>query len=125
MHSLEIRFIKKGTIIARELDECHEILFVCEGRYDVGYEINKKVSFRKQFGSSTVIGGFQLNFYKRFIFIYKAHTDMICKTISRRNWNEIRNNHPMFFKILKEKLLWHYIEQIYRPLTILKNKDVH
>jgi len=28
MHSLEIRHIKKGTIIARELDECNEILFV-------------------------------------------------------------------------------------------------
>ena len=47
MHSLEIRQIKKGTIIARELDECNEILFVYDGRYNIGYEINKRVRFRK------------------------------------------------------------------------------
>lgn len=58
MHSLEIRQIKKGTIIARELDECNEILFVYDGRYNIGYEINKRVRFRKQFGCSTIIGGF-------------------------------------------------------------------
>jgi hypothetical protein len=124
MHSLEIRHIKKGSIIARELDECHEILFVYDGRYNIGYEINKRVRFRKQFGCSTIIGGFQLSFLKRFLFIYKAHSDMICYSISRRSWNEIKNNHPMFHKVLKEKMMWHYIEQIYRPLMNMKNKDV-
>ena len=58
MHGLDIRFIKKGEIIAKELDECLEILFVMEGRYNIGYEINKKVHLRKQFGSSTMIGSF-------------------------------------------------------------------
>ena len=27
-------------------------------------------------------------------------------------------------KVLKEKMMWHYIEQIYRPLMNMKNKDV-
>ncbi len=47
MHALDIRFIQKGEIIAKELDECMEFLFVMEGRYNIGYEINKKVHFRK------------------------------------------------------------------------------
>jgi hypothetical protein len=33
-----------------------------EGRYNIGYEINKKAHFRKQFGSSTIIGSFQISF---------------------------------------------------------------
>ena len=47
MHSLEKRRILKGEIIAKELEECGEVLFVMEGRYNVGYEINKIVRFRK------------------------------------------------------------------------------
>ncbi len=58
MQSLEIRKIQKGEIIARELDECDEILFVFRGRYNIGYEINRKYRFRKQFGCSTIIGAF-------------------------------------------------------------------
>ena len=30
----------------------------------------------------------------------------------------------MFHKVLKEKMMWHYIEQIYRPLMNMKNKDI-
>lgn len=58
MQNLEIRKIHKGEIIAKELDECGEVLFVMEGRYNIGYEINKKIHYRKQFGSSTNIGSF-------------------------------------------------------------------
>lgn len=58
MHSLEIRRMVKGEIIAKELEECGEVLFVMEGRYNVGYEINKIVKLRKQFGPSTTIGSF-------------------------------------------------------------------
>jgi adenosine/AMP kinase len=42
----------------KELDECNEVLFVIDGRYNVGYEVNKNVRYRKQFGYSTLIGGF-------------------------------------------------------------------
>ena len=47
MQNLEIRKIMKGDIIAKELEECGEVLFVMEGRYNIGYEINKIVKFRK------------------------------------------------------------------------------
>ena len=47
MRNLEIRKIYKGDIIAKELDECNEILFVFQGKYNIGYEINRKNRFRK------------------------------------------------------------------------------
>lgn len=37
MNKLEIRMYKKNVIIASEMDECLEILFVESGFYKVGY----------------------------------------------------------------------------------------
>jgi len=58
LQGLEIRKLPKGHIIAEELDECHEILFVISGKYNVGYDINRKTIYRKQFGCQTIIGAF-------------------------------------------------------------------
>ena len=70
MQNLEVRQFYPNEIIAKELEECQEVLFVFSGKYNVGYEINKKRYLRKQFGPSTIIGGFNLCFQKRFIFIF-------------------------------------------------------
>jgi hypothetical protein len=45
-------------MVAYELEDCQEILFIFSGKYNVGYEINKKRKYRKQFGHSTVIGAY-------------------------------------------------------------------
>ena len=42
MNSLETRFFVKNEIIAHELEECLEVIFVESGLYEIGYEINKK-----------------------------------------------------------------------------------
>lgn len=49
-------------MIAHELDECLEVLFVLQGRYNVGFEVNKQQMYRRQFGHSTIIGGFSMCF---------------------------------------------------------------
>ena len=40
------------------MDEALEMLFVDQGTYKVGYEINKKRFMKLMFGESTIIGGF-------------------------------------------------------------------
>ena len=47
LRSLEINYIPKDEIIAAELDECNQIIFVMSGRYNYGFEINKKSYYRK------------------------------------------------------------------------------
>ena len=42
MNSLEPSFYMENEIIAKELDESLEVIFVDKGRYEIGYEINKK-----------------------------------------------------------------------------------
>ena len=56
-------------LIAAELEECNQIMFVMSGRYNVGFEINKKRYYRKQFGPSTIIGAYNVCFKKRHLFI--------------------------------------------------------
>jgi len=46
----------------QELDEPQEVLFVMQGNYDVGYELNKKCYMRRKFGPSTLIGAFEMSF---------------------------------------------------------------
>jgi hypothetical protein len=108
----------------KELDECNEVLFVVDGRYNVGYEVNKKVRYRKQFGCSTLIGGFQMCYKKRFIFVYKVHNDLLCYGLRRKEWYTIMNIFPDFHKIIKQKTLRHYFDNIYRPLMKQKNRDI-
>lgn len=47
MNSLEIRKFREGQIIAHEMEESLEVMFVNKGRYDIGYEINNKKFFRR------------------------------------------------------------------------------
>jgi hypothetical protein len=41
MENLQIRKYFKGAIIEKELNECNEVLFVIDGRYNIGYETKK------------------------------------------------------------------------------------
>lgn len=69
---LEYRQFPVSHVIAHELAECGEVLFIESGRYHVGYEINKKFYQGKLFGKSSVIGGFQVCNNQRFEFMYVA-----------------------------------------------------
>ena len=58
MSKLQMRKYYRGQILANEMEEALEIIFVEQGEYNVGYEINKKPFYRVRFGQSTQIGGF-------------------------------------------------------------------
>ena len=60
LENLEERFFKANEIIYRELDESQEMYFVQSGRYSVGFEINKTIKYRLQFGSRTLIAAFDM-----------------------------------------------------------------
>ena len=47
---MEARYYDAKEIILKELEECSEIIFIQEGTYNVGYEINYKIKHRLRFG---------------------------------------------------------------------------
>ena len=124
MQNLEVRNFSAGQIIYHELDECLEALFVVQGNYNVGYEVNKHLRYRTQFGPSTVIGVFNMSFQKRMNFIYKAQTHLVCYGIRKREWLRIMNAFPQFQLEIKNKSLSFYFTKLYMPLTKLKNDDI-
>jgi hypothetical protein len=103
MRSLEIYYIPKDFMITAELDECNQIIFVMTGRYNVGYEINKKRYYRKQFGHSTLIGHYNVCFNTRHQFIMQAHTEMVSYIIRKKQWFTIMNKYKDFYGIIRQK----------------------
>jgi len=69
-----MRFYEKNEIIANEMDESLEVLFVDKGKYNVGFEINKLKFLKRKFGPSTIIGGFEICYQKKHMFLYEADT---------------------------------------------------
>ena len=108
MSQLETRYYEKGEVIANEMDESQEVLFIIQGKYDVGYEINKQKFMVRRFGPSTVIGGFEMCFYKKFLFCYTANTHMHCFSIRKEHFIKILKQFDEFRYHIKYKCWNHF-----------------
>lgn len=111
-------------MICYELDECLEVYFVMTGKYNVGYQINNTKFWRRQFGHSTCIGGFQMSFMKKYMFHHKARTMLKCYAIRRKNWMNIIEDFPKFNNALKVTFFNNYLRQVYWPILKFKNIDI-
>lgn len=124
MMNLSVGHFHAGEMIVQELDTCEEMLFICEGKYDVGYMVNKKAYWRAKFGPSTIIGIFQMCFGKRYNFFYNATTDMMVYNLSKRTFHRMGQDFPKFLRSLKQKSFTWYYRNIYQPLMTKKKKDI-
>jgi hypothetical protein len=52
----------------------------------VGYEINKRQVFKRHFRESTLIGGFNMCFRKRYLFVMKTSQKIEGYAIRRSKW---------------------------------------
>jgi hypothetical protein len=124
MNQIESTFYSPDETIANELDECLEVLFVEKGRYQIGYEINKQQFMCRQYGMSTIIGGFQVVYNIRFSFIYRAFTAMKCLSLRKQNFLKVLNNFPEIKFQLKQKLFKHFSQEVFQPIMKKKNYSV-
>lgn len=62
MKLMEARLFEPREVILKELEECNDIIFVQEGSYNIGYEINYKILLRYRFGARTYVGAFNVLF---------------------------------------------------------------
>lgn len=74
LQTLEPRREDKNFILLHELDEVAEVIFIMNGIYDIGFEINRCPHMVLRFKNSNVIGAYGVTFNKRAIFIYKTYT---------------------------------------------------
>ena len=124
LNLLEIRYYKQNSLIAAEMDECMEVLFVEQGFYRYGYEINNHEYYKRRFGMFTVIGGFNICYDKRFMFIIRSATDLKGLAIRKQNFRKLLWEYPDFALQLKHKFWKHYCIQVLIPLKKRKNADL-
>ena len=104
MQSLQIRFYERGEMIRETFDESLEVMFVEKGKYDYGYEVNKKRLFRRRFQHSTIIGGFEIIQNKRHMFLIRAHTYIEGYAVLKKDWSSIMKEFPYFKEEINQKL---------------------
>jgi len=68
------------------MDAGEEFIFIQKGRYDIGYNINKVIKYRLQFGPRTNIGTFNVLFDTRHHFVYRACTEIEGFAVRKSNW---------------------------------------
>ena len=54
----------------------------------------------------------------------RAHTEMQCYAILKKDWVKLLHDYPKFKEQIKQKLLVSYYHNIFRPLNKQKNKDI-
>lgn len=101
-----------------------EIYFVMNGQYDVGYELNRIVRYRLQFGQRTVVGGFNMANNIRMQFYYRAHNGLNSYAIRKRDWNMLCQENEYFTQNLNYKFVMFFSNQILKPLSEKKRQDV-
>ena len=124
LKALEPICIPAKEIIYYELDEVNEIIFVEEGKYDVGYEINKVKKFKLRLTKNSVIGAFNVLFDRRQNFIYRAYTDCKGYFIRKIGWKKILNMYPEFKPILRKKVLFEFFFQVRKPIDRFKLQEI-
>ena len=74
LRNLEPRREAANVVIYDELDEVNEVIFINQGTYEIGFEMNRIQTFVLRFKDSNVIGAYGVTFNKRTLFLYKTVT---------------------------------------------------
>ena len=103
------------------MEECLEVIFVELGMYEIGFEINKKQFMSIRFGMSTIIGGFQIVYNKRYSFKYRCCKNMRCLAIRKQQFMRLLENFPTIKQQVVSKFFSSYSQDVYQPLMKKKN----
>lgn len=93
LSSLEPRREAANVVIYNELDEVNEVIFINQGTYEIGFEMNRIQTFVLRFKDSNVIGAYGVTFNKRTLFVYKTVTACQGFFIRRNAWRNLIKEH--------------------------------
>ena len=124
LQNLEPRFESKDTVLFLELDEIHEVIFVEQGKVDVGFELNRRRKFAIRFTDKVMIGSYNCTFNKKTLFVYRCFTDICGYIIRKAKWLEIIDGYPEISGKFKENIERDYLHQIKNKVLIEKEKEI-
>ena len=86
LRQLEPRHQAKGEIVFEELDEVNEVVFFMTGAVDIGFEINRKISYVLRIDNNILIGAYNIAYNKRSKYNYKTTKSCTGFSIRRIEW---------------------------------------
>ena len=114
----------KMNIIFDELESVDAIYFFMSGKVDIGYEINRKRSFRIRQTDNFYCGGFECCYNRRSQVIYRASSHLSGYFIRRKHLKEVDFQSHEFYVEMRRRFLWSYIKKIRRPINSAKLVDI-
>ena len=121
LHPLKI---EKNEMILSELDEVFDAFFVCNGQYDIGYEMNKRQRFIIRYTKSTVIGGFEVLYDRRSHYNYKAYTVVTGYFIRKKPFREMSSEYPEFIQNIRRTMLQERYKKLMPIMKRAKAQDL-
>ena len=125
LENLEPIKIEKNSYLIEELDEFNMVIFFDEGKYKIGYSLNRNEEYKLFYNGVNVIGAYAVTFNKRALFIYKTVSQCSGYFIRKSNWKNIfsDSDYSAITEKLKMKLKKQYIKFVKFPLMEAKKKD--
>ena len=124
MQRLEAIHILKGEIIYAELEDVQTINFI-KGGVDLGYDINRVTKFVVRLEGNMQLGAFEMCHNRRSQLIYKASRDSQGSYFMRKkNWIKLKEEYPLFNRLMKQKSILFYIRTIRRAINTNKLEDI-
>ena len=117
---LEVRIITKNTVIQEEISECNEIIFVERGIYMMGFQVNKKDYYKRQFKEGSIINAFNVLYGCRSQYLVKASRNMNCQWIRKTDLKQLLLEFPAFEIGFKQNSIKDYNMNVHQPLQRFK-----
>ena len=88
LENLEPRFEEKGSYLF-DGHEVREVIFIQQGKVDVGYMYNDKEKYVLRYQDATVLGAYNCTYNRDTEYIYRCPAKSSGFFIPKVNWNEI------------------------------------
>jgi len=92
----------KGEKILNELSDVNMLIFVNEGKYKLGFEVNKVEYFVLKQGVGTVIGGYECFFDMRSTYIYQTTQSITGFFVRKSKWQALEDGFVEFMKEIQK-----------------------
>ena len=107
LRNMEPRYLNPESVIYKELDQITEVIFITNGQFDLGFEVNGQITFVLRYQNSTsynvksygeAIGEYGCTFNKNSRFIYQTTIRCEGYFIRKKQWGVMMKDHAYIFR---------------------------
>lgn len=124
LKALEPICFEAKAIISSIDEDVEEVIFIEQGSYDIGFNLNHMKRFKLRYGAKTVVGAFNVCFDKHQMFIYQTCVECKGYFVRKLRWKQIMEEFNDFDILMKRKVLFEFIVNVVKPLEKFKKEEL-